>query len=483
MNNKRIILNGISYSAIAKYSGLFIQLFISAILARLISPSDFGIFAIANVIIVFIEVMSNFGITPAMIQNKTLDQDDNNNIFSLTIYVAIIVSVLFFSSSWGIASFYNSNELVVICHLLTIKVFFTTLNYVPNALLLKNYEFKFIAIWTLIPQIVFGLISVLAAFRGIGIYSLLIVPIFSSIVLFVVSILKNPVKFKFKIRRSSLKKIFTFSVYQFLANSLNYFSRNLDKLIIGRIIGMAPLGYYEKSYRLMLLPIQNITHVITPVLHPVFSNYQNNKQSIIYNYLKILKYMGFIGFPLSVFLAFNANELITIVYGNNWTEAIPVFKILSVSVGFQILLSSTGAIFQSANATKAMFLCEVFSLFIISIGLFISVRYYGNIEAIAIAYVISIFINFLQRFYILFKVLKAHMKIFFQKLAPPILLALILSFEYLVINTSEVAFSLVSNIIIKTCLLIISLFVFLISINEFGIRKLIRRYYIVLFKK
>src|SRR5699024_4389501 len=103
----------------------------------------------------------------------------------------------------------------------------------------------------------------------------------------------------------SIRKIFKFSAYQFIFNIINYFSRNLDKLLIGKYMGMSPLGYYEKSYRLMMLPLQNITHVITPVMHPIFSDYQHDLNHLAGAYEKIIRLLAFIGLPLSVFLWFS----------------------------------------------------------------------------------------------------------------------------------------------------------------------------------
>lgn len=82
---------------------------------------------------------------------------------------------------------------------------------------------------------------------------------------------------------------------------VNYFTRNLDKLLIGRVIGLQTLGYYEKSYRLMLLPLQNITSVITPVMHPIFAEFQDNLKMQRDRYLGIVRLLALIGFPLSVF--------------------------------------------------------------------------------------------------------------------------------------------------------------------------------------
>jgi PST family polysaccharide transporter len=172
---------------------------------------------------------------------------------------------------------------------------------------------------------------------------------------------KYPLPFRFTSGITAIQKIFSYSLYQFLFNLINYFSRNLDKLLIGKYLGMNALGYYEKSYRLMMLPIQNITYVITPVMHPVLSDFQNDHNYLASSYEKIVRILAFIGFPLSIFLFFTAKELTLILFGSQWLPSVPIFQILALSAGIQIILSSSGSIFQAANRyQKSIYLWTFF---------------------------------------------------------------------------------------------------------------------------
>ena len=133
--------------------------------------------------------------------------------------------------------------------------------------------------------------------------------ILSSILIFVISYQRYPQRLRFTLGLKVLRKIFSYSAYQFLFNVINYFSRNLDKLLIGKYMSLSALGYYEKSYRLMMLPLQNITQVITPVMHPIFSDFQNDKEKLATSYERIVRFLSFIGLPLSVLLFFTAEEV------------------------------------------------------------------------------------------------------------------------------------------------------------------------------
>lgn len=180
----------------------------------------------------------------------------------------------FFIASWFIADYYGKDILRTLCQLLSVNLFFASANIVPGALFYRNKEFKFIAIRSFIIQIAGGAGAVIAALYGAGLYALIINPILSSILIFAISYQRYPQKLQFTLGLDTIRKIFSYSVYQFLFNAINYFSRNLDKLLIGKYMNMSDLGYYEKSYRLMMLPLQNITYVVTPVMHPILSDLQ-----------------------------------------------------------------------------------------------------------------------------------------------------------------------------------------------------------------
>lgn len=386
--------SGVIYTAFAKYSGIFVSLIITSVLARLLPPQAFGVIAIATVFIVFFSIFSDMGLSSAIIQKRNLTKNDYDNLFSFTGYTGAILGLLFFCGSDLIAKFYNDHQLLNICRLLSLNILFATLNIVPNGLLLRDKEFKFIGLRTLGVQIGLGLISIIAAYMGAGVYALLINPVLGSLVVLVLNYLKQPVRFRFSPSLESVKKVASYSIYTFGFSLINYFTRNLDKLLIGKVFGMSPLGYYEKSYRLMLLPVQNLTSVITPVLHPVLADYQDNLSAQIDKYLKLIKMLALIGMPVTAFLFFSAEQLVLIVFGNQWEPSVPVFRILSLSAGIQIVGSTSGAIYQAINKTKVMFYLGVCNTLVNVCGLLVGVFVLKSIEGVAWMWVMTLFIGF-----------------------------------------------------------------------------------------
>ena len=176
-NIKSQLFSGVFYTALAKYSGVVISLVVAGILARLLSPDDFGIVAVATVIIAFFNLLTDMGVSPAIVQHKSLTKDDLSDIFSFTIWTGIGISILFFASSWIIADYYQSGTLRILCQLLSVNLFFASTTIVPGAMFYRNKEFKFIAIRSFVIQISAGAAAVTAALCGAGLYALIINPI------------------------------------------------------------------------------------------------------------------------------------------------------------------------------------------------------------------------------------------------------------------------------------------------------------------
>jgi PST family polysaccharide transporter len=432
MSVKKQFISSTFYVAVTKYSSLLIGLLITGILSRLLTPDDFGIVAVVTVLIIFFNLLGDMGISPAIIQNKDLSAADVNAIFSFTILIGSILGAFFFAVAPLVSLFYSQPVLTNICRCFSLSVFFTCANIVPMAMLLKIKQFKYLMYRQLIIQIVAGCVGICAALAGWGVYALVVHAILSQALTFIANWIRTGIK-PTSIKMLSLRKIASYSVFQFLFGCINYFARNLDKLLIGKYLSTASLGYYEKSYRLMTLPIDNLTGIFNPAIQPYFSEFQDDKQRIYCAYLKILELLAIVGFPLSAFLHFTAGELVFIIFGNQWAASVPVFQILAFASGFQILLNSTGSVFQSANDTKKLFLAGCISSALLTGAICVGIIGIRSIEGVGQCLLIAFALVFITSFYILIaKTLKQSMLPFFKMLIFPfIITACVFIVEYL----------------------------------------------------
>lgn len=424
---KQELIRGVFWSAVEKYSGLVVSIIVSMILARLLSPAEYGVVAIATVIISFLQMFCTMGIGPAVIQ-KDLSDSALNSIYSYSLLFGMLLAVLFFGSSWLIADFYANRLLLPVCQILSIQLFFAAVNMVPNALMAKHQRFKDIAKRTLFLQVSSGVFSIIAAWRGAGVYALLISPVISSIGIYFWNRRFYKVKIDWSFNIKPIKQIFSYSLYQFLFEFVNYFSRNLDKLIIGKILNVDALGVYEKSYRLMQLPMQNVTSVINPVLQPVLRVLQDDKKELGAKYLKIVRLVATVSFPVGVILAGMSKEIIHIFYGDQWDAAIPIFSILALSLPLQMVLSTSGAIYLVCNNTKMQFWLGTRNTITTVTGFLIAAFVFRSLVAMAWAWTITLVINFFLTYWLMYRyVLGQSIIPFFKEFIHPAICGIILS--------------------------------------------------------
>lgn len=476
-NLKTELTKGVFWIAVAKYSGIVLQLLISAILARKIAPAAFGTIAVAMVVMYFLDILADIGIGPAVVQYKQLTKAHLNSLFTLTVYLGVFLSVVLYVLSGVIAGYYADVMLERICQILSFVMFFHSLNVVPNALMRKDKRFKTIAYRTLFFRILSGSVAVWGAFHGWGIYALLVSPILTAIGVFGVNYYNYPLQMVLRLNNEAVKMVASFSFFQFAFSFCNYFSRNLDKLIIGKYFSMTQLGYYDKSYHLMMLPIQNVSYVIEPVLHPVLSTLQNSMHELKAKNQRLAVLISNISFPIGLMLYFCGAELIRIVYGGQWDAAIPVFRILALSLPLQMILSTNVPVFQAAGKTNHLFISGMLNTFCTVCGFLIAAHWGGSIEAVAWSWDITLTINFINTYFLLHVfTLKESAISFYASLLPQLLNSVLTwGIVTLIINAVPDQ-NIIVSLIYKLLLVLLCTIVFATLLKQYNVRELMEMF-------
>lgn len=470
MSNKSKLKNGLIVTFMAKYSNIIAQLVINSILARLLMPEEFGIIAIITVFISFFGILGDMGIGPAIIQNKSLDHKEISDIFKFSILGALIIAIGFYFFSYFIAFFYTNEVYIKLGFLLSFSVFFSICNVVPNALMYKKQNFKLAGVINVCVNVGVGIITIVLALNGWSYYSLIVDTILKSLFIFILSFIFSKIKIMKGYSYNAIKKIKNYSSYQFLFNFINYFTRNLDNILIGKFLGLSTLGYYDKAYKLMLYPIQNLTNVITPVLHPVLSEYQDQTEVIYNTYVKLVKVLAYIGIFISIYCFFSSKEIIRILYGGNWDRSVPVFRILSLSIAIQMILSGVGGIFQATGYVNKLFSTGVisacFTITAIVIGIISK-----SLNVLAICIIISFIFNFIQCFYVLItKVFNKKFSEFLLNMKNVLVIGSIMICGYLLTLKMSIENELISAIV-KLVIGIITYLIGLIITKEYKLFK------------
>lgn len=339
----------------SKYMSMGAQVVITAVLARLIAPAEFGLVAIVTVFTGLFSLLSDMGVGSAIVQYRDLTDDDYGALFGFSVVLALGLTLGFCAVSPLVAIFYSDSRLVGLCCVASPTLFFSTLNMVPEGLMLKNKRFDRIAVRLVVATVVSGVAAICLALGGLGAISLVIQSVISSSIVLVWNLITIPVGNVSMHFIAPLRKIFSYSAFQFGFSLINYFSRNLDNILIGRFLGNDQLGYYDKAYKLTGYPMSAFSSVIGSVIQPYMAEHQDDPDVIFDCFMRVEKLLSLVGAAIAAIFFCASTEIIEVLYGPDWGPSIPVFAVLSISVYFQMMGNPSGGFFQSLGRTDYMF--------------------------------------------------------------------------------------------------------------------------------
>lgn len=384
-------------NAIGKYSTIIVQVVVNIVLARLLSASEYGVATVITVFSTFFYTVSAMGLGTAIIQMKDLDDEDINSIYTFSVYVSLGLSLIFGILSFGIAYFYGNDVYIRLGWMLTIALFFNGMNMVPNGILGRDKMFVTMAVRSATVYTASGLVAVILAYWHFSFYALIIQNIVSAVVTFVWNYLSTKPKFRYTIKVQSIKKIFSYSVYQMGTQIVGYFSNNLDTLLAGKLLGTTQVGYYNKAYTLTNYPINNFSSIIASVLHAVLSDYQNDKEALYKYHIKVNRILALMGAFVGAVCYIAAEEIIKILFGVQWDNSVICFRILSVTIIFRMMNSAINAIYQSLGRTDLLFWERIIEVVVLVIGVVAGIQLQGGmlglLIGVSVAYTIFYIIN------------------------------------------------------------------------------------------
>lgn len=340
MNLKSQAVSGVKWTTVSTVATTGLHFLRLAILARLLSPQDFGFMAMIVVVIGFAQVYADMGISNAIIHRQDTTRDQLSSLYWLNIMAGVAVFFIVLAVNPLIVTFYKEPRLASLLPWAALVYLITPIGQQFQILLQKNLLFRPLAIIETVSAFC-GLVTAVGfALAGTGVFSLILGQLADSgtraLSLAGIGLRKWRPRMRFK--RSDLQGYLGFGLYQMGERSINYLNSNIDKLLIGSLLGARILGYYSLAWNLAIQPIARINPIITKVMFPIFAKIQNDIVTLRKGYLSMIKMLSSINFPLLVGMATTAPVLIPVVFGQEWLPAVFLLQILA----FVSLLRSKG---------------------------------------------------------------------------------------------------------------------------------------------
>ena len=374
-NIKRKAFVGVFWSIIERFGSQLVTFTVSLILARILSPREFGLVGMIAVFTAIGQTIVDSGFGSALIQKKNITRVDESSVFYFNTFVGALLSTLLFISAPIIAGFYNQQELVLITKVISLNLFIGSFAAVPNNLLSKELNFKIQAKVTILSALLSGVVGLYFAFNGYGVwalvYQVLSATLFRSVFIFLFTKWYPLLKF----RLESLKGLFAFGSRLLLSGLLNTVFMNLYKLIIGKLYSAVDLGYYNRGNGFFQLITGNTVGVIGKVVYPTLSKVQNDNEEFVSAFSHGLKILSFVTIPMMLGLCAVADNFITFLITDKWIQSVPYLRVLTL-MGVLLPISTMNLQALNAKGRSDLFLkLEVIKKVAMSISIFLSYKY------------------------------------------------------------------------------------------------------------
>ncbi|WP_051414722.1 lipopolysaccharide biosynthesis protein [Zestomonas thermotolerans] len=405
MSNKHLY-ESIIRSMLGRYSVYVANLLSLIILARIFTPDVFGTVAAVTVFFVFFQLMAEAGLGPAIINLKKLKEEDRDGLFGLTIAVGFLLAVLFASMAPVLVSFYQLPRIDEVVPYVAVSLFFFSGTIVPNALLQRDLAFFKIANGGLISELVSTTAAIVLLQIFDPLHALASKAAFSAGALFMSTWYfagKTEFGRPFPGKKfSAIKQMLSFSGYQFGFNLVNYFSRNLDSILVGKYLGAVMLGNYDKAYQLMKYPLMLLTFAMTPAIQPVIRQHADDYRKVESIHRKLTFNLSLLGAAAGVSMYVLADWVVLMILGMQWLDVIPIIKVLSIAIPAQVVMSTSGSFFHAMNRADLLFSCGLLSA-VTMVGAIVLGVIARDIGIICWGLVVAFHINFIYVYFIMHK--------------------------------------------------------------------------------
>jgi len=337
----------------AAVSGV-LQILMAAILARLLAPSAFGLLALANLTLRFVQYFSRVGIIPAVIQKETLSRDDLRAAFTISVATGLAFTTIAWFLSPLAATFFAEPDLTPILRTMSLHLLITGIGAPANGLLRRSFRFKEIAIIGVASYVIgYGVVGVPLAFAGAGAYSLVAATLTQSALTVIASIALTRPPMGLTRSRQSYNALFGFGARVSVIGFIEFLGKEIDTLAIGRLAGVDLLGIYNRANLLVQLPMSHLKHGFSSVLFPALSAIQTQAIRLRRTYLSAVSIMAGIAFPVCAGIAIASREIVLVVLGPDWILAASVLPWLALAAATSLVAHFGGITTEAVGSLNS----------------------------------------------------------------------------------------------------------------------------------
>ncbi len=444
---KQKTVSGFKWLAINNILQKVISIGTFAILARLLEPSVFGLFAMAFIAIDGLSMFKTFGLDGSLVQKKNAPEVANDTAFFLIEGMSVTLFLICFIFAPLIARFFGNQELGSIVRALGIVFVLGGLARVPSALLTKKMRFKLISFIDLTGSTVNCIFAVIFALISPTVWSLVGAYVIKQTIMTLLAWSFSGYKLRWRFDFGHARELFNFGKYLMLLSVVSYIGSNINNVVIGKLLGVAAVGYYTLASNIGNLINTHFTHVISRVMFPAYSAMQDDRETLKRAYLKTIKFISMFAFPFSIALICLSKEFVLTLYGAKWISIIPLIRLLGFAQMVAPIMIACGSLYRGCGKPAYDFRMNLGYLCFQIPTMIILTKHWG-VTGTVIAGIISAMVFTPISVYLVRRIVAFKISEFFAQLLPAascalvMLVTIFLSKRFLIVPTyfSSVAF-------------------------------------------
>lgn len=333
-SSSRKAVNGMAWTLIERLSVQVCQFIIGIILARILMPSDYGVVGMLAIFMAVAQTLLDSGFNRALIQKKDRTNVDYSTVFYFNLAISITIYAFLFLGAPYIANFYRTPILKDVSRVISLSVIINALSLVQTSKLTIELNFKLQSLASVISVIISGLIGIVLAYLGYGVWALVAQGLSSAIVRTVILWCFSNWKPLLVFSKKSFSSLFSFGSKLLIGDLIHTIYTNMYTLVIGRAYNSADVGYYNRANGYSALPYSIFSQVVNKVMFPILSEKQDDNEALLNTYNKLFRVPMFIYTPLMFAIAAMAKPLICIMIGEKWMDCVPLLQVLCIGYVF-----------------------------------------------------------------------------------------------------------------------------------------------------
>lgn len=351
---KRQTLEGVRWMGLAQVAGQAARFGFAVVLARLVAPQEFGLFQMAAVFTSFAALLCDVGLGAALIQRPEIEERQLTATFWLNMAVSLVLALVLCAVAGPIASFYGHGIVGLLICVVSADFILSSLAIVHRSLLIRAMDYRKLAAAELTGVFAGGAAASLMAAAGGGVWSLAALVIATTAFTTAALWWLQPWRPALVLRGMIRRELLGFGLHLQGFNVVNYWLRNLDKFLIGKFLGDMPLGLYTRAYGTMLLPQTQVTSVLERVMWPALARCGGDVERLCAAYLRALRLVCFVSFPMMVGLMLVADDFVRLLYGAAWVDCVPALRLLCLAGLAQAPVATLGWLYLATGRTRRL---------------------------------------------------------------------------------------------------------------------------------